>query len=316
MLVTGACGLLGAHLVEVFRPHAQVAGLDRNPWWGDRPLDLRAGDLADHAFLKRVVADVRPDVLIHCAALVDVDRCERRPAEAFAINSDVTRVLASAAAPETLFVYVSTDSIFKADRPFSTERDLPCPRTVYARSKLHGEWETQLSTSNHLIIRTNLYGWSSGRKKTFAEWLYESLRTAAPITLFDDLFYTPIYVVDLAERILALCRGAYRGVVHLAAGDRVSKLEFGLAMAELAGLPATAVRPGRLKDAALSADRPSEISLDTRLSVQLTGLPAPAWRDGLIKFLAARGRPLSARMTARAAGSGASGPTHEGERRR
>ena len=297
VLVTGACGLLGAHLVEVFRPHAHVAGLDRNPWWGDQPLDLKVGDLMDHTFLKRVVDDVRPDVLIHCAALVDVDRCEQYPAEAYAINSDITRVLASAAGPGTLFVYVSTDSIFKADRPFSTERDLPCPRTVYARSKLHGEWETQLATANHLIVRTNLYGWSSGRKKTFAEWLHESLRTSAPITLFEDLFYTPIYVVDLAERILALCRSEYRGVVHVAAGDRASKLEFGLAMADLAGLPAASVRPGRLKDAALGADRPSEISLDTSLSVRLTGLPAPPWRDGLNRFLAARGRPLSERIS-------------------
>jgi dTDP-4-dehydrorhamnose reductase len=296
VLITGAGGLLGAHLVEAFRESADVCALDRNPWWGDRPINLRQGDLSDDAFLQDVLSAHRPQIVVHCAAMVDVDACERNPEEAYRVNAFVTRSLARRLDRETLFVYVSTDSLFNGDQPFRTERDLPCPRTVYARSKLHGEWEVQLATANHLIVRTNLYGWSARRKKTFAEWLYDSLASCAAVTLFEDAYFTPMYVADLAERIVHLTRGGYRGIVNVGGGERISKCAFGLLMADLAGFPTTAVTVGRLRDSGLAADRPSEMTLDSTLAATLTAKSLPTAREGLTRFLDARGRKLSERL--------------------
>ncbi len=295
VLVTGACGLLGAHLIEAFGPHAHVVGVDRNLWWGDRPQDVRIGDLADRKFLKQMVDDTRPDVVIHCAALVDVDRCENDSAEAYAVNGGHTRALAHAVPPGTLIVYVSTDSVFKGDRPFSTESDLPCPRTAYARSKLHGEWEVQLATADHLIVRTNLYGWSSGRKTTTAEWLYAALSDGQAITLFDDFFFTPIYVCDLVDRIRALIVHGARGVFHLAGRDRVSKFEFGRLLADAAGLSMAHAARGSIDAAGLVADRPKEMSIaSSRLSE--VRMDPPACADGLRRFVGDRSRRLSERF--------------------
>lgn len=304
VLVTGACGLLGAHLVEAFRPVAAVAGVDRNEWWGDRPLEQYKGDLTDETFVRDLIDRARPDIIVHCAAMVDVDRSEREPALAYAVNAGATRLLARAAAPSTRVVYVSTDSIFKGDRALVTEQELPCPRTVYARSKLHGEWETMLSGRPHLIVRTNLYGWSSGRKKTSAEWLYESLAGRAPITLFEDFFFTPIYAVDLAERIVDLTRAGHSGIVHAGGADRVSKLEFGRMMAEAGGLSMSAVTAGPLAAAKLGADRPSEMSIDSSRCAALLGAPMPGAAEGLARFIVDRGTPLSARFRSRPAARG------------
>jgi dTDP-4-dehydrorhamnose reductase len=276
-----------------------IVGIDRHPWWGDQPVEVCTGDLASHKFIADTVTRVAPDVLIHCAAMVNVDACERNPALAYACNAGITRDLARAVSPDCLFVYITTDGIFKGDAPFATEELLPCPRTVYGRSKLHGEWEVELATKNHLIVRTNFYGWSSGRKRTAAEWLYHALETGQPITLFDDFFFTPIYMLDFVERLELLIEGGHRGIVHLCGGERVSKYDFGALLAKLAGLSMESVRRGSIEDAGLAAPRPKDMSLSSERFRRLTGVDVPGCMAGLRRFLADRGRTLSARFDAR-----------------
>lgn len=171
--ITGACGLLGAHLAAALACDHRVVGFDRHPWWGTRPIELHRGNLADTNAREAFLASAKPDLLIHCAAMVNVDECEEKPAEAYFANGTLTGLLARAVPSHCRFVYVTTDGIFRGDAPMQRETDLPCPRTVYGRSKLQGEWETQLATEHHLIVRTNFYGWSAGIKGTFAEWLFK-----------------------------------------------------------------------------------------------------------------------------------------------
>lgn len=300
VLITGACGLLGAHLaVRLAGKHA-VTGIDRNPWWGDLPLPLLQGDLSDPAFLQGAIRDVGPDILVHCAAMTDVDACEKNPEIAYRVNAEATRLLARAVSPPCLFVYVSTDAVFRGDSPLSGEDAIPLPRTVYARSKLHGEWEVQLAAANHLVVRTNFYGWSSGRKRTFGEWLYHALQRGKPVTLFEDVFFTPIYAGDLAERMEALLLSRRRGLVHLAGGERVSKSRFGALMAEMAGFSIDRAQSGSLAGASLAAPRAKDTSLDCGRFREWTGETLPDCRAGLARFLADKNLSL----TQRTAGSG------------
>lgn len=297
MLVTGASGLLGAHALALFAERHEVLGVDRNPPWGNGPASTERGDLTDPKFSALLVQRFNPDVLIHCAAMADVDRCERAPAQAELYNVRMTRTLARAVSPGCLFVYISTDGLFKGDRPFASEEMFPCPRTVYGRTKLQGEWEVRLATENHLILRTNFYGWSSGRKKTAGEWLYQALKGGGPITLFNDFFFTPIYVADFVERLAALLEAGHRGVVHLAGQDRVSKAEFGLRMADRAGFSSAGIRQGSIREANFLADRPADMSLDSGLFRRITGLELPSCEEGLRRFLRDRERELSVRFS-------------------
>ena len=299
VLVTGASGLLGGHLVAALSGRHQVVGIDRHPWWGDRPADVRVADLGAPGVIADMVPALGPDVVIHCAGLVSVDACERDPALAYACNAGVTRTLARALRPECLFVYIATDGIFNGDAPFATEEQLPCPRTVYGRSKLQGEWEVALACRRHLIVRTNFYGWSSGRKQTAAEWLYRVLESGEAATLFTDFFYTPMYVVDFVERLQLLIEGGHRGIVHLAGRDRVSKAQFATLLAEAAGLSLEHVRWGSVEDAPLAAARPKDMSLSSEHFRRLTGANLPGCRAGLRRFVADRHCPLSARVEGR-----------------
>lgn len=294
--ITGACGLLGAHLAAALSGRHRVVGFDRHPWWGSQPIELHLGDLADPGARGKFLADARPDLLIHCAAMVDVDACEDRPADAYYVNGTLTGLLARAVPQGCRVVYITTDGIFSGDEPMRRESDLPCPRTVYGRSKLHGEWETQLATEHHLIIRTNFFGWSAGNKNTFAEWLFRALKDGKPITLFDDFWFTPIYVVDLVERIVGLIAGRHRGIFHVAGSDRVSKFDFGLRLAAAAELSTTRVSRGSISRADLRAPRPRDMSLSSEKLVSTLGYHAPDCGASLARFLAHRGRALDERV--------------------
>lgn len=300
VLITGAGGLLGAHLAAALAPDYDVVGVDRHPWWGDRPLRFVQGELGEAGFVERVMADIAPSTVIHCAGLVNVDRCEADPPLAYAMNGAVTGRLARALTPGGLFVYVTTDGIFRGDAPHAAESWLPCPRTVYGRSKLQGEWETQLGAPEHLIVRTNFYGWSSGRKPTAGEWLYTALATQTPVTLFNDFFFTPLYVGELVERMIALMESGHRGIFHAGGADRVSKHEFGLQMAAAAGMSAANIRAGSMDDAGFTAPRPKDMSLDSARLAAAVGMVSPSCLGGLQRFVADHGLLLSARSRRRA----------------
>lgn len=306
VLVTGASGLLGAHLVAMLSRHYDVVGVDRHPWWGEESQELLLGDLEAPEFLRKTIAAVSPQMLIHCAALANVDACEQDPARAHASHVLLTRRLVRSVPASCFVVYLSTDGVFQGDAPLMTEEHAPSPRTVYGRSKLEGEREVALATSNHLIVRTNFYGWSSGRKKTAGEWLHRVLETKQPVTLFTDFFFTPIYVVDFVERLARLLEHPYRGVIHLAGRDRLSKHAFGLLMAETGGFSTEAIRPGSLDEMLLAAPRPKDTSLSSARFIQLTGMDTPDGRSGLARFFADRHRPLSARCATSAAHSSGS----------
>ncbi|GMV21720.1 MAG: NAD(P)-dependent oxidoreductase [Acidimicrobiia bacterium] len=299
MLITGASGLLGAHLAAAMTADYEVVGTDRHPWWGDVPIRLLQGELGDADFRRALMAEARPQVVIHCAGVVNVDLCEDNPVLAYAINGAVTGHLARLLPAGGLFVYVTTDGIFDGNVPMATEQRLPCPRTVYGRSKLHGEWETLLGAPNHLVIRTNFYGWSSGRKPTAGEWLFGALTVQEPITLFDDFHFTPLYVGDLVDRMCALIESEHRGIFHVGGADRVSKHAFGLMMAEAAGLAATHVTAGSMDSAGFRAQRPKDMSLDSRRLADALNRPSPPVMDGLRRFIADRQRPLSIRARRR-----------------
>lgn len=296
VLITGACGLLGAHLLAALSRRHQVVGIDRHPWWGDQPAEVLLGELGTAGLISDAVASVAPDVLIHCAAMANVDACEQDPARAYACNANITRDIARAVPAHCLLVYITTDGIFMGDTPFANEELLPCPRTVYGRSKLHGEWDVKLATNNHLIVRTNFYGWSSGRKQTSAEWLYHALEIAQSITLFDDFFFTPIYVVDFVTRLDLLMEGGHRGTFHLCGKERVSKYQFGCLMAKAAGFSMKHVRRGSLHDSRLPAPRPEDMSLDSERFRKAVGVDVPECMHGIRRFLADRTRPLSVRF--------------------
>ncbi len=295
VLITGVGGLLGAHLASAFGNTHEVMGIDRNPSWGKLPIRSSCGDLTDSKFLDRVMGDFAPELLIHCAAITDVDACEKNDRMAYAVNADATETLAKRLNPHARFVYISTDAVLHGDTPWATEESIPVPRTVYGLSKRKGEQAVEQCVKNHLIVRSNFYGWSSGRKKTFAEWLYRSLEQGLPIRLYADVFFAPIYVMNLVEGVQRLVDGHHQGLFHLGGKDLLSKYDFGVQLAKLAGFSMAHAKRSRLEEGGHPAPRAKELSMDSSRFEQAVGYKIPSLHLGLKRFLGDRSRTLQER---------------------
>ena len=194
ILVTGASGLLGANLVltALDRGMPVMAVSNRVPF---RHPDAESAslDVRDADAVRAVVARVRPDVVVHTAALTDVDACEGDPALAHAVNAHAPGVLARAAAEAgARLVHVSTDAVFDGQRGGYTEADPTSPVNVYARTKLDGERAVLAASPDHLVVRTTLFGWNAQPKKSLAEWVLGRLDAGERVPGFTDAVFAPL----------------------------------------------------------------------------------------------------------------------------
>lgn len=273
ILITGASGLLGEYLARAAisrRLDASLVGLsfvpDGDPRW-------ERCDLTEPDSVARLWERVAPQLVVHAAALTNVDLCERDPALADAVNRRTTELLARHAATSgARLVYVSTDSVFDGRRGGYAESDEPAPLNVYARTKLEAEREAA-AADDHLVVRTNFFG-RSARGHGLAEWILRQLREGNEIVGFSDVAFSPLYCGDFAELLLELTLGETRGIMHVGAADAISKLEFAQVVARTAGYESPRIRTGRLTDVGLAAPRPLDTSLDSSAAArQLGGLP-------------------------------------------
>lgn len=272
LLITGGSGLLALNWACAMRDSWRVVlGIHRHPvrLAGVETCPL---DLDDARRLVRQFAEVAPDLVVHAAALTSVDECEADTVQARHVNAGLARNVAEAAsARDVRLVHVSTDHLFAGDRSNYREDDSPVPLNEYARSKLLGEEWVRQTYPQALILRTNFYGWGHASRQSFSDWILQSLRAGREITLFDDVFFTPLLADALATAAHRLIEQSADGLFHLAGDERVSKYEFGLRLARAFELPQALIRRGSVTEASLQASRPRDMSLDSGRARALLG---------------------------------------------
>lgn len=288
VLLTGASGLFGANFL--WQHHARVdliAATHQHPLNTTvaTPLTL---DLTDGPAIAAAVQRLRPDVIVHAAAMAGVDACEEHPAAAMAVNADGTAHLAAAAAAAGAYLlYLSTDYVFDGARGSYREEDPPNPLGVYARTKRLGEEAVLARCPRATVVRTTLYGWNAQPKQSFAERVLAGAERGDPTTAFVDMYWSPILANDLADAVAALIARPTPGLLHVAGRQRCSRYEFACAVAETFGHdPAAAVRPGRLAEARLKAPRPPDASLDVTRYERAFARALPGMQAGLDRMRA------------------------------
>ncbi len=290
MLVVGASGLVGSNLVEAARDGWEVYGTFwRNRVDFERVEELQL-DVRDFQQVSAIVKAVRPAVVVHTSALMDVDGCQRDPAAAEEVNRMGTRHLVKVVGASALFVYVSTDYVFNGRKgsPYE-ETDGTGPVNTYGETKLGGEEEVRTYADQFLIVRPAQI-WGQNRmtgKPTLAQKVRDALREARPLELVEDQVQSPTYAPELANDILALVRAGERGVFHTAGPTPSTRLEMGRTVAEVYGLDADLLRPVRLEDAGMVAPRPQNVALSRAKVESAVARHAPALRESLQQFKAA-----------------------------
>jgi dTDP-4-dehydrorhamnose reductase len=280
VLITGATGLLCADVVPILSD-----GFECFPVGFTQTLahpNFRHADLKDVEETWRLLDEIVPDVIIHAAALANVDQCEKEPQLAHALTVQTTKNLTdwiNLRSPDCLMMYISTDQVYAGDGPHS--EDNVSPRNVYALTKLWAEDITR-TTNRHLVLRTNFFGLGTGDSGGFANWLITAFETGEIITLFDDVFFNPLYSKDLADWLRHLISSNILGTYNLGAScDGMSKAEFGRLLAASTGLSDANAKIGKIDDLELAAWRPRDMRTSVEKLAKASGKSQPTVRDGL-----------------------------------
>jgi dTDP-4-dehydrorhamnose reductase len=289
LIVTGASGLLGANLViEGSADHDVVAVSNRHRMRFDHAIAEQV-DLTEGQDVHRLFADVHPDAVIHCAAGTDIDELEQDPQLAMSLNCEMAALLARAAhAHGARFVHISTDAVFDGLEGCYSEDDPPRPLNMYGKSKLAGEAAVHLEYPQAVIVRTTIFGWSTGWKTTLAEWFVEGLEAGVTLPGFSNLHFSPILVNDLAHILLMLAASEASGVFHVPGADCVSKYEFGRRIAKSLGLDPRRIHETVSTSAGLEAQRPEKTCLRGEKIQQLLGIRLPTIDEGIQRLLELR----------------------------
>jgi dTDP-4-dehydrorhamnose reductase len=284
VLITGSNGLLGFSLFKRLKELGHhVVGLSR----GD-------GDLVTQPMrtLQALVRE-RPDAVINCVGLANVDKCEDDPVRAWLTNAESVVYLARLTHDMGIYLmHISTDHVFAGKHAYYTEDDTPTPVNVYGWSKAGGERACLAGNPNALVIRTNFYGWApEGRPQSFADWMFTSLRDKKPIQLFKDYFFTALHVHDLADALDGLLRRPTSGIMNVCSTERMSKYDFGVAMADIFGLSMEAVTVASVVTNPLRVSRPKDLSLSTAKFEKHLGYAPATTTIGLSRMLREKVRP-------------------------
>jgi dTDP-4-dehydrorhamnose reductase len=281
ILVTGAAGVVGGYVGEVFADHdlilTDIAG-------GLIELDVRDADA-----VRKLVVDARPDTVIHLAAATDVDRCEQDPDLAHGTNTGGTRNVALACREvDATLVYTSTAGVFGGEKqePY-TESDEPGPANVSRHSKLGGGREVESLRDRYYIARA---GWMVGggpKDKKFVGMMLRFLEEGrTELQAVNDKFGSPTYAKDLAAGIRQLLDTGFYGLYHLVnGGPPCSRYEVAVALCEILGRDAATVEPVSSAFFPLPAPRArSEAMVNDKLE-QLGINPMRPWREALEAYL-------------------------------
>lgn len=279
ILLIGAAGQLAQDLRPVLerRGHEVVA------------LTHEQLEICSAEAVARSMADVRPQWVINTAAFHRVDDCEEQAEKAFAVNVMGVRNLAQAAEQASAaLAHFSTDYVFGGEKrtPYQ-ESDLPQPLSIYAMSKLAGEFAARRYCSRHVVIRTcGLYGVGGSRSKggNFVETMLRLASLKKTIRVVADQVITPTATADLAERVVSLLESERYGLYHMTSAGQCSWHEFAAEIFSRAGVDAD-LQPTDSQSFGAKARRPAYSVLDN-CQLRAAGIAEfRPWQEALADYL-------------------------------
>ncbi len=264
VLITGGTGLLALNWAWMLRDSWNVVlGTHRHSvklqGVSSHRLDLDSEETFGYQL------DVlKPDLVVHTAGMTNVDQCELHPALAYEANVSVSHNVARATAARNIkLIHISTDHLFDGEDIFYREESKPKPLNEYGKTKLLAENKVLAEHSHPLIIRTNFFCWGHSKRQSFTDWLFYNLEEGKKLTLFDDVYFTPILADKLTLAAHDLLEKGASGIFNLAGEERLSKYQFAIEVCKVFNLPVALIQRGQMINAPFSTPRPHDMSLNT-----------------------------------------------------
>ena len=315
LLITGAAGLLGSHILRAARENWRPVGTyhrttRRQAQYFFGNIDHGRIDLGDYSETKAMIADVQPAAVIHTAAITDLDYCEKYPDESLRINLNAATDLAALCSDEDIpFLFTSADLVFDGSNAPYAEDDPPTPINVFAEHRALAEEGILAAYADAVITRLPLLvGYSLLGTESFYRQLVAALRAEQEVTLFGDAIRSPVSAAVAAKGLLQIAGSGFEddvniaeidrvvGRLHLGGRDQISLYELGLLTLRIlglneqlavpisvldsyAGLLQTPFLAARSANVALDSTRAYDLGYDPPpLRSQLEELLPPSWR--------------------------------------
>lgn len=284
VFITGVSGLLGSNLAYHSRNVYEVAGIYLTHPIALPGVLMKRIDILSLKDVQACLDEFRPDIVIHCAGLSNVDLCEENPELARSINVIGTKNIVDGMAgrPQKL-IYISSDSVYDGQKGLFKETDSINPQNYYGETKYEGELEA-LRRESSLVLRTNFFGWNIQDKLSLGEWVIDCLKDHRPLQGFRDVFFSSLYTIKLAPLICETIAQDLKGVYNCASRDCVSKYDFAVALARRFDFDSSLVEPVSITQVGLKAKRGRNLSLDTGKLSRALQVPMPSISDSIEDF--------------------------------
>lgn len=257
VLVIGS-GFLGTNIVNEYRNNGiRVIGTNFNNE-SDNGVHV---DITNTNSIVNCVEKYSPDIIINCAANVNVDALEKDERLAFSVNAygaeNIARVCKNY---KIRLLHISSDAVFDGNKGMYEEDDEINPINIYAKSKVLGEKLISENLENYVIIRTNFFGFHSEGKFLF-NWILSKLKNNEEFPAFNDVFFNPLEVTDLSRLIYQLSEKDFSGILHLSSDEVFSKFKFAKIISESFGFDSKLIRTSSIDSLNLNAKRPKNTTL-------------------------------------------------------
>lgn len=222
--------------------------------------------------LKTILKKNQIDILINCSGLTGVEECEEKFTVANQLNGLLPGQLANIASELNIkFIHISTDHLFDGTKKMYTEKDETNPLNNYALTKLLGETKVFQNNNDAIVIRTNFFGNGPNYKSSFSDKIISSLKKNEKISLFDNVYYTPIHINEISEIVDILICSDVSGIFNISSNERITKFEFGLMIAEIHNFNKDLIVPIKIEQKKNLIIRPKDMSLSNKKIKKQTG---------------------------------------------
>ncbi len=248
ILITGANGFLARHLLHFFQnKNQELFSITKNEFINDEILEVTnfCCDITNETEVKKIIDAIKPNVVVHCAAMSKPDDCENNKQLCLKTNVDATKYLTeNSIRYNAHFIFTSTDFIFGEGNNHKEEDDTN-PPNFYAESKILAEQIVKQTTDNYTIIRpVFMYGKALlGARKTFVQWVQNSLQNNVHIKVVNDQFRTPVFIDDICKAIETIIVNKKTGIYNLGGSQIITPYEMAVKTALHLGLNEGLIEP-------------------------------------------------------------------------
>ena len=283
--------MLGTELASRLAPKYEVVGAGRTPA-SHLGIPFQTGDVSQAETVRNLFRSILPEIVLHAAAMTDVDRCEVERKEALRANFEATRLVTDTANQlKALVIFFSTDYVFDGTKrgPY-VETDTPCPLNVYGETKLLAERYLLVRAKRFLILRTS---WTFGKRgNNFPKKVLKQAEAGKTIPVLSDQIGSPTFTGDLAQGVAEMieCLPQAGGksenqIYHIANEGRVSRYEFARAVLKKRNYPVNLVVPAAGEQVSRLARRPQNSVMSTAKIKRCFGVRLRSWDAALDAYL-------------------------------